>query len=206
MFSLDGGGLIAAVSERRSSSGSRRLDISFVSEKGLVPDIYSHCTGVSLGHHGMIWLPKRSEVGDEAYRKEYVKHAERFCTCEFGGEFLCIKTALDDKPRKETLGIGPGTLDYGGPKWSDRKYASGGNKPTRLDDDRGSGFWSVKYKWGPSYWIPPSRSSAGKRYGSNLVRFFAVPSHGLYSQPSWLQGTLLWCKDMFTTNLDDLRS
>merc|ERR1712224_923130 len=106
---------------------------------------------------------------------EYVKHADRYCTCQFGGPFLCVKTALDDRPTNDSLGYGPGALDYGGPKWSERHWAE--REPTRLDDDRGSAFWSVKYKYGPAYWIPPSRESAGKDLSPNMVRLFGVPEN-----------------------------
>ena len=201
MFSADAGSLLASVTSGGHHQGVDDLDMNIISETGLTRTVYSHCSMISIGNHGMTWLPKRSEVGDEAYRKEYVKYADTFCTCQFGGPFLCIKSALDDKPTKETLGVGPGTGDYGGPTWNDRKWTF--RYPTRLDDDRGSAFWSVKYKFGPSYWIPPSRSSAGKDMCPNRARLFGVPGTGLYRQPHWIGQTLAWCKDMFTTTVAD---
>lgn len=148
---------------------------------------------LTSGHHGTHFLPERSKVGDEEYRKQYIEFADRFCTCELGGAFLCPKQALDDQPTKETVGFGPGGDDSGGPTWDLRDDV----KPAvRLDDDRGSSFWSMKYKYSSGYWVPAS--SGGKDLANNRLMQYATPGWrgNLYGSPSWIGDTVKWCKDM----------
>ena len=42
------------------------------------------------------WLPQRSEVGERDFRQQYTSFADLFCTCDFGGAFLCSRYALKD--------------------------------------------------------------------------------------------------------------
>jgi hypothetical protein len=67
--------------------------------------------------------------------------------------------------------------------------------PYRLDDDRGSFFWSVKYKFGGAYWLPPT--AGGKDMCPNRLPGWADPNDPLYSsQWGWAQSTLSWCSHM----------
>ena len=59
------------------------------------------------------WLPNRTVAGEMEYRKQYISHADNFCTCEFDGPFLCVGSALDEAATTATLGYGPGMLNYG---------------------------------------------------------------------------------------------
>ena len=191
VFSPDVGMLLDAVAAGGVTVATDDMDMWFVSEAGLAKDSYAHCPDTSIGDHGMTWLPQRTIVGGEAYRRAYVKYADRVCTCEFDGPFLCIRSALDDEPTLTTVGYGPGTMNYGGATWSTRTQES---VPTALDDDRGSAFWSIKYKFGSAWWLTPSHG--GKDMANNRIPFFGVPEAGLYKFPNWVDETLQWCTDL----------
>jgi len=159
------------------------------SEDGLVKDTYAHCPEVAMGNHGMIWLPKRTASN---YRDKFVEQADRMCTCELDGPFLCIKTSMDDTPTVESLNFGPGIWDYYGPTWSERNWKM--RRPIVLDNDRGSAFMSVKYIFGSAYWTRPS--SGGKALQNNMILKWVIPGTGIYKRGDWLNDNLKWCSDM----------
>ena len=163
----------------------------------------SVCPKIPWGTEGLTWMPRRAEVGKEKYREQFVKHADRFCTCENDGPSLCIKSALDDVPTVATLGYGPisNYAEYGGPTWEERDAWKAPwlheeqHRPTRLGDDRGSAFWSLKYLFTSAYWLPPT--SGGKNLSPNrLFLYSTLNGHGLYQASHWLKDTLRWCNDM----------
>lgn len=188
-FTFDAGGLVSSTTSGGLGFGLDDFDMYIASEDGLVKDLYAHCPEVHLGNHGMVWLPKRTASN---YRDKFVEQADRMCTCELDGPFLCVKTAMDDTPTVESLNFGPGVWDYYGPTWSERNWQK--RRPIVLDDDRGSAFMSVKCMFGSAYWMRPS--TGGKALQNNFILQWVIPGTGLYKQEPWLNANIKWCSAM----------
>jgi len=188
-FTFDAGGLVSSTTSGGLGFGLDDFDMYIASEDGLVKDLYAHCPEVDLGNHGMVWLPKRTASN---YRDKFVEQADRMCTCELDGPFLCVKTAMDDTPTVESLNFGPGVWDYYGPTWSERNWQK--RRPIVLDDDRGSAFMSVKCMFGSAYWMRPS--TGGKALQNNFILQWIIPGTGLYKQEPWLNANIKWCSAM----------
>ena len=182
------------------------LDIWMHAEKGATAkDVYAHCPEVHMGNHGWLPMPSRVIVGLAKYKEQYVERATHFCTCEFGGPFLCATTTMDDAPRASTTGAAAsflGPVDdywgaYRGPTWATRKVKrSEQNGKNILPRPRGNIFWSVKYHYGASYWLPVPPSGGGKDVSVGRLVNYANPDHSLFQfhgARKWEDDTINWC-------------
>eukprot|EP01048_Picozoa_sp_COSAG05_P018590 COSAG05_NODE_2744_length_2701_cov_2.618755_1_plen_431_part_10 len=200
LFSNDAASLVDAVTKGGSGGyvPSGGLDLYIVAEQGLqqsLQNIYELCPEIDISNHGTVWL--RGTLGSDEYLKQYHEHARNFCTCEYGGPYLCINTALDDAPTIDTVGRASSSSVHGGTNrlgLFDHDSQDTISLPQALDDDRGSAFWSVKYQFGPSYWLPGATGT--KALANNRIFHFANAKSELYLYMTWVRDNVAWCQEI----------